>query len=169
MNYRFISKLMAVKAGCMFVACSLPVSATTVETTDTPSSGNNELALGQEVFTSSCLSCHGEGDYGAPRLGNASDWEERLLQNRDTLVRHAIDGHGEMPPKGGFSNLSDSDVAAAVAYVVERSKRIMTDLKQKRSKNRCHPINNPTACSDKEMEDVMTLHMLWLLVGGPGK
>ena len=168
MTYQIISKLMALKVMCVFVACSTPLSATTLEERDRQSvASQQDLAVGQEVFTKNCLSCHGEGDDGAPRLGNASDWKERLVQNQNTLVRHAIDGHGRMPPKGGFSNLSDSEVAAAVAYVVDRSQKIITALNQKRNNRRCHPVNNPNACSDKDMEDVMTLHMLWLLMGGP--
>jgi hypothetical protein len=72
-----------------------------------------------------------------------------------------------MPPKGGFFNLSDAEVEAAVAYVVDRSQTIVTALKEKKSKTSCHPIKNPNACSDKELEDIITLHMLWLL-GSPG-
>ena len=72
-----------------------------------------------------------------------------------------------MPPKGGFFDLSDAEVEAAVAYVTDRSQKIITALKEKKSKTHCHPINNPYACSGKELEDIMTLHMLWLL-GSPG-
>jgi len=71
-----------------------------------------------------------------------------------------------MPPKGGFFNLSDAEVEAAVAYVVDSSQKIITALKEKKSKTHCHAIKNPNACSDQKLEDVMTLHMLWLL-GSP--
>ena len=127
-----------------------------------------DLTLGETVFTTTCLSCHGQGENGAPRPDYASDWKERLQQNQDTLTRHAIHGHGRMPPKGGFSDLSDAEVKAAVAYVVDRSRAIVGILKDKKSRTRCHPINKPNACSDKEFEDIMTLHMLWLLMGSPG-
>jgi cytochrome c5 len=148
-------------------ACTKPATAAGVENADRDIVPGHDLALGATVFTTTCLSCHGKGEYGAPRPDSASDWEERLKQNQDTLTRHAIHGHGRMPPKGGFSDLSDADVEAAVAYVVDRSQEIVTALKEKKSKTRCHPINKPSACSDKELEDIVTLHMLWLL-GSPG-
>lgn len=137
------------------------------ESTDGETVTPHDLIVGEKVFTTTCLSCHGKGEYGAPKPGNASDWKERLKQDQDTLVRHAIDGHGRMPPKGGYSNLSDAEVEAAVAYVVNRSRKIITALNEKKGKSRCHAIDNPKACSGKDMEDVMTLHMLWLLMGGP--
>ncbi len=151
----------------LLAACTTPVTAATLETADRESVPDHDLALGETVFTTNCLSCHGKGEDGAPRPDSASDWKERLKQDQDTLIRHAIDGHGRMPPKGGFFNLSDAEVEAAVAYVVHRSQKIITALKEKKTKPRCHPINNLNACSDKELEDIMTLHMLWLL-GSPG-
>lgn len=154
-----------VNAVILLAACTNPAAA--VETADRESVTNHDLAVGETVFTTTCLSCHDKGEYGAPRPDSASDWEERLKQNQDTLARHAINGHSQMPPKGGFFDLSDAEVEAAVAYVADRSQKIITALKEKKRKTRCHPINNPNACSDKELEDVMTLHMLWLLLGNP--
>jgi cytochrome c5 len=40
----------------------------------------------------------------------------------DSLYKNAINGKGAMPPKGGSMALSDDDVKAAVAYMVEQSK-----------------------------------------------
>jgi cytochrome c5 len=151
----------------LLAACTTPATAATVETADRESVPDHDLASGERVFTTTCLSCHGKGEHGAPRPDSASDWEERLKQTQQTLARHAINGHGRMPPKGGFFNLSDAEVEAAVAYVVDRSQTIVTALKEKKSKTSCHPIKNPNACSDKELEDIITLHMLWLL-GSPG-
>ncbi len=127
-----------------------------------------DLAFGEMVFTRACLSCHARGVHGAPRLGDALDWEDRLRQDPDTLTRHAIVGHGRMPPKGGFFMLSDREVAAAVAYVIERSRKIILAREKKPVEPECHPIDHPENCSRKDLEDVMTLHMLWLL-GNPGK
>ena len=157
----------ALKAVMLLVACTTPVTAATLETADRESVPDHDLALGETVFTTNCLSCHGQGEDGAPRPDSAADWEERLKQNQDTLAGHAINGHGRMPPKGGFFNLSDAEVEAAVAYVVDRSQKIVSALKERKSKTHCHPIKNPNACSDRDLEDLITLHMLWLL-GSPG-
>jgi len=168
--YRIAGKrsVLVLNTVILLAACTQPVTAASFETADSESVPDHDLALGETVFTTSCLSCHGKGEHGAPRSDRASDWEERLKQNQDTLTRHAIDGHGGMPPKGGFFNLSDAEVEAAVAYVVDSSQKIITALKEKKSKTRCHAIKNPNACNDQELEDVMTLHMLWLLLGSPG-
>lgn len=81
---------------------------------------------GADVFNEACAACHVAGVAGAPRLGDASAWTDRIAQGMDTLVMHATKGFagsaGFMPAKGGRADLSDADVAAAVEYMVEKSK-----------------------------------------------
>lgn len=72
---------------------------------------------GQEVFDAVCTSCHTPGALGAPKFDNKSDWAGRLGQGFDTLVKHAIEGIRQMPPRGGDGDLSDVEVARAVAYM----------------------------------------------------
>jgi len=72
---------------------------------------------GQEVYDAVCTSCHGSGALGAPRFDNKGDWAGRLGQGYDTLVKHAIEGIRQMPPRGGDGDLSDVEVARAVAYM----------------------------------------------------
>lgn len=72
---------------------------------------------GQEVYDAICAACHGSGALGAPKLNAKGDWSNRLGQGYDTLVKHAIEGIRQMPPRGGASDLSDAEVARAVAYM----------------------------------------------------
>lgn len=72
---------------------------------------------GQAVYDAVCVSCHGSGALGAPRFDNRGDWAGRLGQGYDTLVKHAIEGIRQMPARGGDSDLSDIEVARAVAYL----------------------------------------------------
>jgi cytochrome c5 len=72
---------------------------------------------GQEVFEAICTSCHTAGALGAPKFDNKGDWGPRIAQGYDTLVKHAIEGIRQMPPRGGGSDLSDVEVARAVAYM----------------------------------------------------
>jgi len=72
---------------------------------------------GQEVYDTVCSSCHSSGALGAPRFSNKGDWAGRLGQGYDTLVKHAIEGIRQMPARGGDSDLSDIEVARAVAYM----------------------------------------------------
>lgn len=127
-----------------------------------------DLTRGETVFRGNCLHCHGEGLHDAPRQGNAADWEPRLRQPLARLIRHAVHGHGRMPPKGGFSALSDDEVSDAVAYVVDRSKKIILALDREQHQQDCHPARAPGKCEPMAADDVLTLQMLWLL-GAPGR
>lgn len=72
---------------------------------------------GQEVYVAVCASCHDSGALGAPKFDARADWAGRLGQGYDTLVKHAIEGLRQMPARGGDSDLSDIEVARAVAYL----------------------------------------------------
>jgi len=72
---------------------------------------------GQEVYDAVCTSCHGSGALGAPKFDSKGDWGGRLGQGYDTLIKHAIEGIRQMPARGGDSDLSDIEVARAVAYM----------------------------------------------------
>ncbi|MCP4995062.1 MAG: cytochrome c5 family protein [Gammaproteobacteria bacterium] len=80
---------------------------------------------GKSVYESSCVVCHGAGVAGAPKTGDATTWKERIAKGMATLEESAIKGvqgyAGAMPPKGGNASLSDEEVKAAVAYMVEHS------------------------------------------------
>jgi cytochrome c5 len=77
---------------------------------------------GPQVYNTACLACHGAGIGGAPILGDAAHWAERITQGAGTLKEHAIAGYtgssGYMPPKGGRVDLSDAEIAAAVDYMI---------------------------------------------------
>jgi cytochrome c5 len=76
---------------------------------------------GEAVYNKACTTCHATGLAGAPKLGDAADWGPRIAQGEALLLEHAIKGFtgkkGMMPPKGGFVNLSDDEVRAAIAYM----------------------------------------------------
>ena len=80
---------------------------------------------GPQVYNSACIACHAAGLADAPIVGDVDAWAPRLAQGMDVLVRHANEGFngaaGIMPAKGGRMDLSDDEVADAVAYMVEES------------------------------------------------
>lgn len=80
---------------------------------------------GENVYRQACGLCHDNGVTGAPKPHDRTDWSGRVDQGMEVLVRHAIEGFqgesGVMLPKGGFSYLSDEEVAAAVDYMVGES------------------------------------------------
>jgi cytochrome c len=78
------------------------------------------------VYNSACIACHGGGVGGAPKVGEAAVWEERIAKGMDTLQQHAIEGYigsaGVMPAKGGRTDLSDQEVIDAVDYMIAESR-----------------------------------------------
>lgn len=80
-----------------------------------------DLVKGEQVYTSTCLACHGAGVLGAPKFGDKAVWGPRIAQGIDTLHTNALNGIRMMPPKGGNATLKDEDVKAAVDYMVSKA------------------------------------------------
>lgn len=78
--------------------------------------------VGQTVYTKSCAACHASGVMGAPKVGDKDAWSGLNAEGLDELTHNAINGVGKMPPKGGNMKLTDEEVKAAVAYMMEESK-----------------------------------------------
>jgi len=86
----------------------------------------DRLRSGRNIWTRTCAKCHLHGVGGAPIIGDHEAWAPRLAQDRETLYDHAINGFtgrlmNVMPPKGGFADLSDEEVRAAVDFVAYAS------------------------------------------------
>ncbi len=81
---------------------------------------------GPQVYNTACLACHSTGVGGAPVVGDAAQWADRIAQGNDVLYDHAINGFSgdamtPMLPKGGRVDLSDQEVQDAVDYMVGES------------------------------------------------
>lgn len=103
-------------------------SGDTGDTGDAPASQAPAVASsadGAAIYAKACVTCHGAGLAGAPKLGDAADWGPRIAQGEALLLEHSIKGFtgkkGMMPPRGGFMNLSDEEMRAAVDYMVSQS------------------------------------------------
>ncbi|MBX3700460.1 MAG: cytochrome c5 family protein [Dokdonella sp.] len=81
---------------------------------------------GKTIFDNLCHSCHTAGIAGAPKVGDKAEWAARIAQGADTLDKHAIEGFtgktGVMPAKGGNPALTDEQMKAVVAWMIEQSK-----------------------------------------------
>lgn len=84
---------------------------------------------GEEVTKAVCMTCHGSGLMGSPKIGDKTAWAPRIAEGYDTLVQHAIHGIRMMPAKGGNPGLSDAEVAAAVAHMANQSGADFTPAK----------------------------------------
>lgn len=73
---------------------------------------------GDAIYNRYCLACHAAGVLGAPKLNDAADWEPRLAQGMDVVLKHAIDGFNAMPPRGTCMDCSDEEMQAAIDYMI---------------------------------------------------
>jgi cytochrome c5 len=81
---------------------------------------------GEQVYTTTCIACHGAGVAGAPKFGDKGAWAPRLGQGLAVLHKHALEGFqgkaGVMPAKGGRTDLADQSVLNAVDYMANAAK-----------------------------------------------
>jgi len=78
---------------------------------------------GEEVYKNRCSLCHAGGAGGAPRFQNREEWEPRAAQGKLTLYGSALKGkpNTAMQARGGFRDLSEDEVMAAVDYMVAQA------------------------------------------------
>ncbi len=80
------------------------------------------LAHGKRVYEQVCADCHNSGKIGAPKIGDKNSWAPLLKKNMDVLIKNTLEGSNGNPPMGGCDNCSDTDVIAAVKYLVQEGK-----------------------------------------------
>jgi cytochrome c5 len=81
----------------------------------------NVPTTGEQAFTQVCSACHSTGVNGAPKIGDHAAWGPRIAQVKDTLYTDAINGKGNMPPKGG-TTWPDATIRMTVDYMVSLNK-----------------------------------------------
>jgi cytochrome c5 len=84
-------------------------------------SAKPDLVLGEKTYNATCVACHGSGVLNAPKPGDKAAWAPRIKQGKPTLVKHALEGFKTMPAKGGNASLKDTEVEAAIDYMVAKS------------------------------------------------
>ncbi len=100
------------------MASSAPVVTDAGKTTAAPASATQ----GRTVYQTSCAACHATGAAGAPKLGDSAAWTPRLTTGVGVLLANALKGKGAMPPKGGNASLADTDVRAAVDFMLSQAR-----------------------------------------------
>lgn len=100
-------------AAALAPAAAAPAAAAPAPVAAAPAAGN-----GEALYKQACSVCHAAGVAGAPKFGDKAAWAPRVAQGLDTLVSHALNGKGAMPPKGGAAAASEADIKAAVQYML---------------------------------------------------
>ncbi len=70
-----------------------------------------------QQYQTVCARCHARTDTGAPVVGSAAAWQERVRPGFETLLSHTIDGFRTMPPLGTCGSCTEADFRALVSYV----------------------------------------------------
>ena len=84
-------------------------------------SASSASRSGDEIFNAVCTACHTSGVLDAPKFGDKAAWEPRIANGFDALLTSAINGKGNMPPKGGDASLSDDEIKAAIIHMLEKA------------------------------------------------
>jgi cytochrome c5 len=84
-------------------------------------SASSASRSGDEIFNTVCTACHTSGVLEAPKLGDKAAWKLRMANGFDALLTSAINGKGNMPPKGGDTSLSDDEMKAAIIHMLEKA------------------------------------------------
>ena len=66
------------------------------------------------LWSASCALCHVTGIGGAPHMGRADEWQPRLAQGEDVLMRHTLEGFNNMPPLGYCMACEREDFVAMI-------------------------------------------------------
>lgn len=82
-----------------------------------------EARSGEDVYNAACMACHSTGAAGAPMLGDAAGWTDRIAKGMDVLYDSGVNGLSGtgMMAKGGCMDCSDDEIKAAVDYMVDGS------------------------------------------------
>lgn len=99
---------------------------------------------GKEIVDSLCISCHGSGAAGAPKIGDAKAWAERASRGLTSLSKNALAGIRQMPPHGGNPNLTDTDLERAITYMVNQSGGHWTE-----------PVSRTAAAPDRTGKEIV--------------
>lgn len=86
---------------------------------DSASSGGGGDIDGAGIYNNVCMACHETGAAGAPVRGDEAAWADRVEKGFATLLDHSMNGFNAMPARGGNPNLSDAEMEAVTAYMVE--------------------------------------------------
>lgn len=78
---------------------------------------------GQQVFDKVCIQCHAADSSIAdsPKISHVEEWAPRIAKGADALLQTAISGINAMPARGGGTDLTDEELARAIAYMVNQS------------------------------------------------
>lgn len=91
----------------------------------------NAKMSGKDLYGKRCQECHATGKEGAPKMGDAKAWGERMAKGMDVLTESAITGHNKMPSRGGLKDVSDAEIKLAIEYMTASASASFAKLQAK--------------------------------------
>lgn len=76
---------------------------------------------GKQIVETVCAACHATGLLNAPKVGDKAIWGPLIKEGHAHLTENAIKGLRQMPPRGGNPELTDAEIARAVAFMANQA------------------------------------------------
>lgn len=71
-------------------------------------------------YQASCMACHTTGAAGAPKLGDAAAWDEKMAKGWEGVMANVLNGINAMPARGLCMDCSDDNLRAIVEYMISQ-------------------------------------------------
>ena len=71
----------------------------------------------EQIVQLSCGNCHLTGKNGAPKIGDRAAWTPLVSRGLEAVTQAAVNGHGNMPARGGLANLTESEIRNTIVYM----------------------------------------------------
>ena len=104
LKFAFMASVETLVSGCGVEEVSLEV-------------GSAPAAEQPPQYAASCGACHAYAAAGAPKTGEAAQWEPKLVKGMEALVASVKNGLGVMPAGGMCTTCSDDDYKALIGYM----------------------------------------------------
>ncbi len=70
-----------------------------------------------QLLLSNCVQCHARPGIGAPQMGSADDWKQRIVRGEDDILVNVVQGLRGMPPLGYCSACTEQDFRALIRLI----------------------------------------------------
>jgi cytochrome c5 len=83
----------------------------------------NDEHAAEKIYQQFCANCHAKHPLiplGAPRIGDKSQWLQRLSHGEAEVIKHSLNGVGLMPARGGCFECSDEQIKMVINYMLKQ-------------------------------------------------
>ena len=74
-----------------------------------------------EKWARSCALCHVTGEANAPKIGDTENWNNRLINSEEEILRRVLYGYNSMPPLGYCMSCEIADFKKMISFMAGRA------------------------------------------------